>query len=240
MGERASDSFRDETGSSGYVSEGSTDTKTDEKSQTNGKTDFFQAKTAHDETKHKNEKVGGDYIHERKEKELKDNMESAEKENTSVPTDHKESPNDIQQAPVTKPPRLSSSSREPKTYINLAIEPSGVPKMNSGKEPTKDNVKVNSESENVRLSVEKSPNNTELDDAPVKEKTGEQTNPVTDTTTSLPRLASKDKRKAPEPPGTVQSAKNSNAKPPPVTEPKKSSTSEAKKGECDLKFTLWL
>ena len=227
LSERASNSSKEETGSSGYHSEGST--KSEEK------TELSKNKKTTDEPKDKPTSNSGDNNaeKERKEKPVENKNEITEKEEKkpSANSGNKLSSNNIKQSPVPKPPRLMTGStpREAKAYINLEIEHSETAKV---KRPKDDETKKNPDSENIKPSAENSANKTEIDKIVDSANATRQTATADrNTTLPLPRLAQSDKRKAPEPP---VAPKNAESKQPPAKESEKDSTLEKKKGECDL------
>lgn len=216
VSERASNSSKEETSSSGYHSEGST--KSEEK------TELSKSKKMADETKDKPGRNSGDdnVETERKEKPIENKIPEKE-EKSSANSDNKSSSNNIKQSPVPKPPRLmtGSAQREAKPYINLEIEHSETARVKKIKD---DDANKEPDSENVKPSAEKSANKTEINKTADSVNATQQT-ATTDrhTTSSLPKLAPSDKRKAPEPPEAPKTAET---------------TVERKKGECDLH--LWL
>ena len=215
-----STSSREETNSSGYVSEGSNETKTEEKDEL---LQTSEITVNIDEKKSEDRKV--------------DTEESRDgKDKLKVETEESKT---IKQSPVPKPPRLgtqNSARLDPQAYINFEIEPTEKEKadeanqkqdiaQNENVEPSTD-IKVQNNKPEHKTSRHETQNKTRLKTSSLENvKKDENTNQLDKRTTStLPSLPPTDKRKAPEPPD--------------VTTKKKASEKGTKKGECHLNFVV--
>lgn len=169
------------------------------------------------------------------------------KENLNVEKDENKS---VKQSPVPKPPRLgtlTTTRLDPQAYINIEIEPtdtktSGTAKTESDEKANTKQDLVQNEKANTEIKIDNTPPKTELKTS-TQEKTDQNTsqhktrsveNVNNDkntnklekrTTSTLPKLPSTDKRKAPEPPDSA-------------TNTKKISEKSSKKGECSLNFLI--
>ena len=216
-----SNSSKEETNSSGYVSEGSNDMKNEEKHELI-KTSEITVNV--DEKKKDLPKVETEDSTDKREDSEKLELETEENKT-------------IKQSPVPKPPRLgtpNSARLDPQAYINFEIKPTDKEKadikqdleQNETIKPSTD-TKVPNDGPKMehKTSRNESQNTNQLKTSSLKNTNkDENTNQLDKRTTStLPKLPSTDKRKAPEPPDLT-------------TKEKKMSEKGSKKGECHLNF----
>ena len=227
---------RDDNNSSGYVSEGSSDTKNDEKHELIKTSEItVNIKETNEKDEEKNEKT--ELKVETDESQLKVETPSGTKT-----TQHSPVPN--------KPPRRgtanSSARLDPQAYINFEIEPA----KNKGKT-------AKTEADHKVDIKENIPEDDKEDTSNSKSTTAQKAEPKTKhetlankdentthktrsleqvkernqvekrATSTLPKLASTDKRKAPEPPGNA-------------TNTKQTSENNSKKGERSLNALTFL
>ena len=220
--DKQSNSSREESNSSGYVSEGSNEAKHEliKTSEISVKID--------DENKENTENNKVD--------ELKDeNKRNESEDKLKVETEEMKK---IKQSPVPKPPRLgavNTARLDPQAYINYEINPSDykttkntTDKKEESIQDTKENITENKEETSKKEHIKNAQENEKtnqvktrsLENAHKDENTNDKR-----TISTLPKLQSTDKRKAPEPPGGVTNTSQA---------PEKSS----KKGECNFKFLI--
>ena len=221
-----SNTSREENNSSGYVSETSNDAQTEEKREL--KTSEI---TVNIDDKNKHNKENADVSSD----ENKENLHVEKDENKTG-----------KQSPVPKPPRLgtlTTARLDPQAYINIEIEPTDTKPSGTTKNESNDKADVQqdlakNEKADSETSIENSRPKTELKTSTQenahqntnqhKTHSVENANNENNTnklekrrTSTLPKLASSDKRKAPEPPDGAT---------------KKISGKSSKKGECNLNF----
>ncbi len=221
---------REENNSSGYVSEGSNETKTENKDEL---IKTLEIKVNIDEKNGENK----DNLKVKTEVETEENEK---KENEDKPKTETEENKIIKQSPVPKPPRLGTQNAarlDPQAYINFEIEPAD---KKTDKADTKQDTAQN---ENVNPSTDIKVQNTEpKTELKTQKNATENTNQLKTrslentnkdentnqlekrTTSTLPTLSSTDKRKAPEPPDATTNAKQTSGK-------------ASKKGECHLNLS---
>ncbi|XP_028410073.1 protein phosphatase 1 regulatory subunit 16A-like isoform X2 [Dendronephthya gigantea] len=213
--DKQSTESRDENNSSGYISEGSSDTKNEEKQELIKTSEItVNMKETTQEDKENNEET-----------ELRVQTGDSQLK-VETPSETKT----IQHSPIpNKPPRRgtgnNSTRLDPQAYINFEIEPAkgnkkatktevdenadikeNIPK--DMKEETKSSSAQNTEPKTKHETLVNNDENTNNKTRSLQE-TKERNQVEKRTTSTLPKLASSDKRKAPEPPGDATNAKQS-------------------------------